>query len=410
MEENEKDLKKINGNKVLTQILIVLITITVTFILTMQYVKYIIKEEGLSMFSVELEEYESFEKLINVYRLLKGNYYQDVDYYTLEQAAIKGMVDGLGDQYSYYMDEEEFASFNQEMEGSFGGIGLYLQNNTDLNVIQVISPLKNTPAYNADIRSGDYIIMVDGVEYKGSELNTAVNKMKGEIGTNVNLTIVREGEQLEKVLTRELIDINKMEYELLEGNVGYIQINLFNENVAQDFKEAYDELMKKNISGLIIDLRDNPGGLLSEVAEIADVLVPEGTIVYTIDNKGQREDLKSNADKIEIPLVILVNEGSASASEILSAAVQDYKVGTIVGTNTYGKGLVQTVQKLDIFGENTAIKLTTSEYYTPNGNKINKIGVKPDVEVELSEDLMNKIIIDKAEDNQLQKALEVLRK
>lgn len=409
MEENQYNNTQ-TADKVLKQILIILITITITFFITIQYVKYTINEEGLAMFSTKLEEGEDFAKLKKVYQLVKGNYYQDVDYASLEQSAIRGLVDGLGDQYSYYMDEEEFASFNEEMEGTFGGIGLYLQNNTQLDVIQVISPLKDTPGHREDIRSGDYIIAVDGVEYKGSELSTAVNKMKGEIGTEVTLTLIREGNQLEKTLTRELIDINKMEYEILEGNIGYIQISLFELNASKEFKTIYDELMSKNISGLIIDLRDNPGGYLTEVVKIADMLVPEGTIVYTIDNKGKRTDLTSNKDKIEIPLVVLVNEGSASASEILSAAVQDYKVGTIVGTNTYGKGLVQTVQKLDILGENTAIKLTTSEYYTPNGNKINKIGVKPDIEVELNEELENKIIIEKNEDNQLQKAIEMLKK
>jgi len=411
IEENKRrENGPTKGDKFLKQLLIILITITITFVVTIQYVRYTVNKEGLAMFSAELTEAEDFSKLKKVYQLVKGNYYQDVDYATLEQAAIRGLVDGLGDQYSYYMDEEEFASFNEEMEGTFGGIGLYLQNNTQLDVIQVISPLKDTPGYKADIRSGDYIIAVDGVEYKGSELSTAVNKMKGEIGTTVNLTIIRGNEQLQKTLTRELIDINKMEYEILDGNIGYIAISLFDENVSTEFKEVYDELLSKNISGLIIDLRDNPGGFLTEVVKIADMLVPEGTVVYTIDNKGQRFDLKSNKDRIEIPLVILVNEGSASASEILSAAVQDYKVGTIVGTNTYGKGLVQTVKSLDILGENSAIKLTTSEYFTPNGNKINKIGVKPDVEVELSEELKNKIIIEKKEDNQLQKAIEILKK
>ncbi len=392
--------------KIFKTVALILITALVTIILTTNYIIKREKNSNEDLFGANLSSTQ-FSKLKGVYGLIKNTYYKEVSDEDLEEAAIAGMLEGLDDPYSYYMNAEEYSAFNEETSGNYTGIGLYLRNNAEKNVIEVISPIKDTPAYKADIKTGDYIVAVDDVIYEGNQMSQAVKNIKGEAGTSVKITIVRDNEEIEKTLKREDINILELEYEVLSNNIGYINIKLFDKDVSTDFEKAYNELMKKNIKGLIIDVRDNPGGLLSEVVKISDMLVPEGLSVYTVDAQGNRKDYTSDAKKIEIPLVVLVNDGSASASEILAGAVKDHGVGTIVGITSYGKGLVQTVRQLN---NNDAIKITTSEYFTPNGNKINEIGVVPDVEIDLTDELKKKIILTHSEDIQLQKAIEVIKK
>lgn len=390
-------------------LLLVLITVMITTVVVTSYMtrKYNLSDgSGLIDYNLVAPNGE-FKKLAAIYSKLKETYYQDIDPALAEEGAINGLLYSLGDPYSYYMNEDEYDDFTSETMGNFFGIGVYLNNNVELNKIEVISAVKDSPAAAADIRTGDYVLSVNGVEYSGSEMQEAVKNIKGEEGTEVVLIIQRGEEKITKTLKRKQINVYQLESEILEGNIGYINIKLFDSDVSKDFAKIYKEMEKKKVNGVIIDVRNNPGGVLQEVVDIADLLLPEGIIVYTIDKSGERTDFISNAESTNLPMVVLINEGSASASEILAGALSNHGKATLVGKKTYGKGLVQTLLSM---GDKTAIKVTTSEYFTPNGDKINKIGIQPDVEVDLPKDLENQLHIDKAKDTQLKKAIEIMKK
>ena len=387
-------------------IIIVLITIFITVIVNTSYI--------LNRLDVDLEDTttflkynltsanEDFSSLKKIYSIIKNKYYKEVDYEKIEKAAIDGMLYGLGDEYSYYMTQEEYEEFEEETSGNYTGIGLYLMNNIDINKIEIISPIKGTPAYEAGLKTGDYIIAIDETEYVGSQINEATTKIKGgEAGTTVKLTIERNGERFNIDVERTAISVYKLEYKVLQNNIGYIEIKIFNEETTKDFVNAYNDLLNKNVKGIIIDVRDNPGGLLTQVVNVCGKLIPKDSIVvYTIDKEGNRKDYVAKEGKEkDIPIIVLTNNGSASASEILASALQDHGIATIIGNTTYGKGVVQTLIPTI---SNGYLKLTTSEYFTPNGNKINKVGVKPDVEISDDENT--------EEDEQLNKAIEVLNK
>ncbi|MGM9535844.1 MAG: S41 family peptidase, partial [Intestinibacter sp.] len=247
----------------------------------------------------------------------------------------------------------------------------------DKDNIVVQSVIKNYPAEKSGLKAGDIILKVDGEAVKASESTKASSKIKGKAGTSVVLTIKRGDKTFDVTVKREEIIVESVKSEVKEDDIGYIQITSFDKNTYNEFKEHMSSLQKKNVKSLIIDLRDNPGGLLDVCVDIADYLLGEGTIVYTKDNKGDTQYYKSDADKIDLPIVVLINENSASASEILTAAIVDNKAGIAVGTTSYGKGLVQSVKE---FKDGTGYKLTTAQYYTPNGDYINKQGIKPDIE------------------------------
>lgn len=387
-------------------IIIVLITVFITTIVTTSYIlnRLDVDLEDSTMFlQYNLDSTDKdFSRLKTIYSILEKKYYQDINYEELEKAAIDGMLYGLGDEYSYYMTEEEFEQFEEDTSGNYTGIGLYLTNNVEVNKIEVISPIKGAPAHEAGIKTGDYLIAIDGVEHTGSQLNEATTKIKsGKAGTKVKLTVERDGKQFDVDVERSAISVYKLEYEVLQNNIGYIEIKIFNEDTTKDFENAYKDLLSKNVKGIIIDVRDNPGGLLTQVVNVCGKLIPkDSVVVYTIDKEGNRKDYVAKEGKKEsIPMVVLTNEGSASASEILASALQDHGVANVVGQTTFGKGVVQTLIPTI---SNGYLKLTTSEYFTPNGNKINKIGVKPDVEIADDENT--------EKDEQLDKAIELLNK
>ena len=336
--------------------------------------------------------YEKYQKLMALEKSVEEDYYQEVDVDKLILGAEKGLIQALDDPYSEYYTVEEFTLLKEQTQGSFVGIGIYMTGNDKDNIV-VQSVIKNYPAEKSGLKSGDIILKVDGEEVKASESSKASSKIKGKAGTSVTLTIQRGEKQFDVTVKREEIVIESVHSEVKEDDIGYIEITSFDKNTYNEFKEAVTSLQKKNVKSLIIDLRDNPGGLLDVCVDIADYLLGEGIIVYTKDNNGDTKYYKSDDKKVDLPIVVLINENSASASEILTAAIVDNKAGIAVGTTSYGKGLVQSVKE---FKDGTGYKLTTAQYYTPNGNYINKQGIKPDIE-------------EKDKNKQLSKAIEYIK-
>ena len=333
--------------------------------------------------------------------------YEKIDDSKMVEGAIKGMVNGLDDPYTVFMNKKEFDELKTSTQGSFTGVGIYIGDKD--GKIVVVAPIEDSPAEKAGIKSGDIITKVNDQEVSAKESDKAVAMMKGKAGTKVKITIYREGVGEKDIeVTREKIVFKTVKSEMLSDNIAYIRITTFDENTSKAFISALDDMKSKGMKGLILDLRDNPGGLLDECKVVADKLLGKGTIVYTLDKDGNKEVLESDEDKINVPLVILTNGGTASASEIVSGAVRDHKAGTLIGTTTFGKGLVQTVIPLI---DGTGIKVTTARYYTPSGECIQKKGIKPDIEIPLPENLKDKPIseLNRAEDVQLKKAIEVIK-
>lgn len=348
----------------------------------------------------KLKEIQSY---IDVY------YLDEIDQKEMSDAVCHGVLGGLGDRYAAYYNEEEYRDMTEKTSGNYCGIGAYVSQNATTGTITVIQPLEGSPAQKVGLKSGDVIRQVDGKDVTGEDLSTVVSRMKGEAGTKVKLTIAREGVQkdMEFSITRAEIESETVSFELLDGNIGYIAISAFEEVTKKQFRDALEQLEQQGEKGLIIDLRDNGGGLLSTAIDMLDRLLPEGVVVYTMDKRGTKQEYTSDdKESFDKPVAILVNGNSASASEVFSGAMQDYDKAVLIGTTTFGKGIVQSVFDLS---DGTALKLTTSKYYTPKGRNIHETGLKPDVEVELNGEmktLKNGMTID----NQMERALKYLRK
>ncbi|MGO1469627.1 MAG: S41 family peptidase [Tissierella sp.] len=355
---------------------------------------------------------DEFSKVQLVEGFIKENYLKDVDEERLIEGQLKGLVASLEDPYSQYLTADEFEDLTQETSGEYGGIGVIVTPGED-NLITVVSPIKDTPGEKAGLKPEDKIIAVDGKEFMAEDMDKAVSVMKGKPRTKVTLTILRRdkdgtSETFDVKITREKIRLVTVNSSVIDDKIGYINITSFDELTYKDFMKDLKKLENKNVEGLIIDLRNNPGGLLDVTADIADELLGEGTIVYTETREGEKEEYVSKASKIDIPLVVLVNGGSASASEILSGAIKDYDRGELIGTKTFGKGIVQRISPLPT-KDGSAIKLTVSEYFTPNGTNIHGVGIEPDIVVELPEDIKTIGVENLKEDSQLQKGLEVIK-
>ena len=354
--------------------------------------------------------FKNYSKIMSVKDYIDDSYLREVDESALLDGQLKGMVQALDDPYSVYMTQDEFTSFTQQTAGIYGGIGVIVTPGED-NFITVVSPIEDTPGEKAGIKTGDKIIKVNGIEFFAENMDEAVKVMKGKPKTEVTLTIMRKDKEgknqvIEMEITREEIRLVTVKSDIIEGNIGYIKLTSFDEITYEDFKKHLTSLEKSNVKGLIIDLRNNPGGLLNICAEIADELLGEGDIVYTQTKKGEKDYLRSDKNQTTLPLVLLVNEGSASASEILAGAIKDHKRGQIIGTTTFGKGVVQRIRDLN---DGSGLKLTVSEYFTPNGINIHGIGIVPDIVLELNEGVEAIGVDYLKEDNQLQKALEVIK-
>lgn len=346
----------------------------------------------------------SFDKLFEVKDVLHQHYYQDLDDEALLEGAIKGMVDAVGDPYTVFFNQEEYQEFQDDGQGNYVGIGVMVGIKEDK--IVVITPFEGSPAYEAGIRAGDFILKVEGVEYKGSEMDKAVSVIKGEEGKPVTLTISQNGMEKEVTIVRSSITLVNVQSEMVSGNIGHVTMLQFTNNTAKQVREAMEELKAQGAEGYILDLRGNPGGYLDEAVDTASLFVEKGKIVlYTLDKAQQkREYLSKGGDFIGVPLVVLLDEGSASASEVVAGALKDYKAATLVGQKSFGKGIVQMVFNV---GNKEGLKVTVSSYYSPNGINIHGEGILPDVEVQLPEGVEAPLTIDN--DTQLQKAVEILQ-
>ena len=340
------------------------------------------------------------EELINAY------YLDEIDGQKVEDTMYTGMVAGLEDPYSVYYSKEELESMEESISGAYSGIGATLTQDPDTGELSVVSCFDGTPAQEAGLQPGDVITGWNGKSVEGIELSELVSKIKTDPEEQLTLEIERDGENLEVELTRREVQIPTVEYEMLDNQIGYIRLVEFDEVTADQFKEALEDLENQNMEKLIIDVRNNPGGVLQVVCDMLDQLLPEGLIVYTEDKNGNRKEYTSDEEhQFTKPLAVLANENSASASEIFVGAIQDYGIGTIVGTTTFGKGIVQTIYNLS---DGDAVKITTSKYYTPNGHNIHKKGIEPDVEVDYEYTGDTNADYDMQYDVQLQKAIEVM--
>ena len=352
---------------------------------------------------IPLAKINKIENLIDQYYLF------DIDKNKQQEGAVEGYVKALGDPYSEFLTKEEMDSLNQQTEGEYAGVGIVVTP-SETGAITVVSAIKDSPAFEKGIKKDDIILKINGKDYNASQMNDAVKVMKGKPNTDVKLTIARMENKTSKIfdvnITRRMISLTTVNSQKI-GDIGYINITQFDRKTDKEFIEQYENLKKQNVKSIVLDLRNNPGGLLDSTVKIADYLLPQGVIVKTVD-KNKKEDIqKSDASEQNLPMVVIVNGSSASASEILTGALKDYKKATIVGEKTFGKGIVQTIIPME---KGEGLKLTISEYFSPNGNKIHKQGVKPDVEIKLDEKAKGIGVEFMKEDNQLQKALEILNK
>ena len=350
------------------------------------------------------------EKTVEIKNKLDEIYIGEIDEQKLIDSALEGYVQGVGDEYTEYLTKEEVTALMEDVNGSYVGVGLYIANNIQTNEILVVGVIEGSPANKAGILVGDIVKKVDNIEYTGEQLTLASNNMKGVEGTKVKVTVERKGENIDFDITREKIKFNCVSSEKLENNIGYIKISSFDGSVADDFEKAYKELNSQGIKSLIIDLRNNGGGLVDQCLDIAELVVPKGSKMLITKDKKNNEDVSTSSKQpiVNVPIVILVNEYTASASEILTAAIRENVDAKVVGTQTYGKGVIQGIYPLE--DEVTALKITMQEYYTPKHNKIHKVGITPDFVIELPEEWKGQLTVEKGFDNQLNKAIELLNK
>lgn len=337
--------------------------------------------------------YSKYNKLLGLEDIIESDYYKEVSEEDLINGSIKGLFEGLEDPYSQYYTADEFQTLKEQTSGSFVGIGVYIGVNKENNKITIISPIEESPAAKAGIKSGDVVTKVNGNSVESKTVDEVIKEIKGKENTDVKLTVERENKELNFNITRQTIVTKSVSNKVMDNNIGYLRITSFDENTYKEFEQNLSELKSKGIKGLVIDLRDNPGGLLDVCVDIADDLIGEGTIVYTKDNSGNKEYYKSDKNELDMPMAVLINGGSASASEILTAALVDNGKAIAVGETSFGKGLVQSVKGLK---DGTGYKLTTAQYFTPNGDYINEKGITPKIE-------------EKDENQQLKSALEYIK-
>lgn len=398
--EFQKKTKKMKKNFILTTILIALIVAVFSSEFTLYYYnkannleKTEASENADKNIDIIAENLKSFRTVIDQY------YIGEIDEQKILDETIKGYVNGLDDEYSEYMTKEEWEEFQADALGNYVGIGIYMTIDENGNVV-ILSPIEGTPAADVGLKEGDVIVNVNDESVLGFSSDEVSSKIKGEEGTKVKITVLRNNEYLDFEVERKAIKVYHVESEMLDNKIGYISLLTFDEGCSEEFKNAYEKLASEGAEKLIIDLRSNTGGLVDEALNIADMILPKGAkMLITTDSEGNKTTDVSENDPIIInkDIVLLVNEYSASASELLVGALKDNGKAIVVGKNTYGKGVIQSVFMLN---DGSALKLTVNEYFTPNEIKINKVGIKPDYEVDLGED--------PNVDTQLNKAIEVL--
>lgn len=396
--------------KIYKVVMLVILVAFITFLLTTigMYQYFTKSGSGQKIISTSSEYQDIASELSKYKRLIDKYFLGDVDEEKLKEGAIKGYIEGLDDQYTEYISKDDMKDYLEDATGNFVGIGIYMTKDTDANKIMVLSPIKGSPAEKAGILPGDYIVGVDDVTYTAEDMSVAANKIKGEVGSSVKIEILRNSETKTFEITRENIKVNPVEGKVLENNIGYIEFSSFDDGTADDFKAKYEELEKQGIKSLVIDLRNNGGGIVSEALQIADyILEKDDVILYEVDKNNKEEIKKSeNNPIINMPIVLLTNGNTASSSEILAGALKDHGKAKIVGTKTYGKGVIQQLLTLP---DGSGLKITSEEYLTPNKTKINKIGIEPDEKVELPDTVKNVLTVEPKDDTQLQKAIEILK-
>ena len=352
---------------------------------------------------------DTVSKINELTAYTKLYYYDDIENEKLQDGLYTGLIDGLGDKYSVYYNEEDYQALQISTTGQYYGIGAGLSQDKDTMVVTVNKVYEGTPSESAGLLKDDVIVSVDGTEAASMELSELVKLIRGEKGTTVHLAIYRPAteENLSFDVERQDITLPSVSHKMFEDGIGYVHIDSFETETATQFEEAVKDLEDQGMKALIIDVRYNPGGMVTAVVQILDDILPEGTVVYTEDKNGNRQDYTSSGDTyLDYPIAVLINGESASASEILAGAVKDYQYGTLIGTTTFGKGIVQTIFPLE---DGDAVKLTTAKYFTPNGNYIHGVGIEPDIELEYEYLDKDATSYDEAYDNQIQKAIEVLK-
>lgn len=396
-------------------VMLVLLTAFITFMITsLSLYTYFTKNPPYTLItgdtsSVESSDLDTYLKKIK--SVIDKNYlWKDkIDDQKLKDGAIEGYVKGLGDKYTEYIPKSDMKEFTENITGSFVGVGIYMIADEDSGRVIVYYPIPESPAEKAGIKPGDAIISVNGVEYTSNDFNKIADFIKGEAGTKVKLIVERDGKKLDFEITRQKIEVNPISSKILNNNIGYVNFPSFDSESSKKLKEKIDDLVSKGAKSLILDLRNNGGGIVDEATNIADYFLDKGkTIMTTKDNKGKEEVEKTKSKTTyDMPLVVLTNENTASASEILTAALKDNERAKVMGTKTYGKGVIQAVLTLS---DGSGIKITTAEYFTPNGTEINKKGISPDIEVKLPDTVKNIYAVKENDDTQLNKAIEELSK
>jgi carboxyl-terminal processing protease len=367
------------------------------------------KTESTADVRLNLDQKKVDEKIGQIEEVINQNYLNEVDEEEIEAGIYKGIISGLGDPYAAYYTQDELKALRESTSGAYQGIGAKLSQDPDSGAIQVVTCFEGTPAQKAGLLPGDILYTVNGTEVTGKDLTDVVSMIKTAEGDQVHIQVARDGEKdyLDFDVERSEVSVPTVAYKMMDNKIGYVAISEFDEVTAKQFQDALADLDEQGMEKLIIDLRNNLGGLLDTCCEMLRQILPEGRIVYTEDKDGNQEEYNCDgAHAFKKPLVVLVNGYSASAAEIFSGAVKDYGIGTLVGTKTFGKGIVQRIVGLQ---DGTAVKLTISKYFTPNGTDIHQKGIEPDVTVELDESLKNKVTITEEEDNQLQKAISILQ-
>ena len=348
------------------------------------------------------------KKLAEITNLIQNNYYQDVSQEQIEEGVLHGAVLALGDPYSAYMNVEEKQSYNESLEGAYVGIGVLTTFNSDWQAV-IAQVYNNSPAQKAGLQKGDIFVAVDGQRINtmsSKDLSEVTGKIRGEAGTSVEITIERNGQEMSFTVQREEVHITYVTSRMLANNIGYIKIDEFSGSALEEYQQAVAQLQEQGMQAMILDLRDNPGGFVDYAVEIADELLPKATIISVRDKNGNEKQYTSDSKSMDFPMAVLVNQNSASASEILTVALKENQRAAIIGEKTYGKGIIQSHFNLSWGGY---LKLTTASYYSPNGNAIHEVGVMPDIEVFLPQEIQNdpSLLTDET-DTQLQKAIEIL--
>lgn len=396
------------SNLVFKTIMTIICTAAVTFATTMVWV-YSQGTQGNTETAIgEAAKSDKLSAKLSAIRdKIDSEYVGEIDENALIEGAIKGYVSGLNDVYSEYLTVDEMQEFTENTVGEYVGIGVYITKDTENNEVVVYGTIPSSPAQEAGLKTGDIIRKVDGIEYNGDDYDIITDKIKGKEGTKVNLVIIRDGEEMSLEVERKNIEVEHVTSQVLDNNIGYIYISSFEGNTKTQFEKAYDELEEKGIKSLIIDIRNNGGGIVDEALGIAELMTDKDDILLIEKDKNENEIVtkSSKEKKINMPIVLLVNEYSASASEILAGILKEnVDNATLIGNKTYGKGVIQTLYPLS---DNSGLKITTDEYFTPNHNKINKVGVEPDIKID---DYLYTGELDLENDTQLKRAIEELTK